>query len=169
MTEMNPGLEVEEWRPVPTMPHIEASSHGRIRYIGPKRSRMQPGHIIPQQADKLGYRYANIPLVGDGPALSKRHAVHRLVALAFHGLPPLSNQRIVVGHLDDDPGNNRPANLKWMTQRENCNAPGCMAKHLRNNRGANNPFYGRQHSPETRAKMSAAALGNDYSKRRSHG
>ncbi|MFN3317575.1 MAG: NUMOD3 domain-containing DNA-binding protein [Allorhizobium sp.] len=169
MTEMNPGQSVEDWRPVPTMPHIEASTLGRLRYIGPPRRRMQPGHIIPQQTDALGYKGAAIPLVGDGPARSQRHAVHRLVALAFHGLPPLSNQRIVVGHLDDDPGNNRPENLKWMTQRENCNAPGCKAKHLRNNSGSRHPFFGRKHSPETRAKMSAALMGNDHRKRRADG
>jgi hypothetical protein len=126
---------------------------------------MQPGHVIPQQRNPIGYLGINIPVLGDGPARSKRYKVHRLVALAFHGLPPLSNERIVVGHLDDDPGNNRPENLQWMTQRENCNAPGCIAKHLRNNKGANSPRYGKKHSAETRAKMSAAAMGNDYRRR----
>jgi len=167
MTEQNispPDSNVEEWRPVPTLPQIEASSFGRLRYIGPPRRRMQPGHIIPQQNIKLGYKQASIPLVGEGPARSKAYAVHRLVALAFHGLPPLSNQRIVVGHLDDDPGNNMPSNLKWMTQRENCNAPGCKEKQRRNNSGPNNPNFGRRHSPETRARMSRAHKGNTYRK-----
>ncbi len=172
MTELNhssPGQEVEEWRPVPTMPHIEASTLGRLRYIGPPRRRMQPGHIIPQQTNSLNYQYANVPLVSDGPARSRTLAVHRLVALAFHGLPPLSNQRIVVGHLDDNPSNNRPANLKWITQRENSNALGCKAKQRRNNSGANNPFFGRRHSLETRAKMSVAKIGNDHRRRRANG
>ncbi len=150
---------------MPTLPHIEASSLGRIRYVGPPRRRMQQGHVIPQQRSPLGYLGINIPILGDGPARSKRYKVHRLVALAFHGLPQLSNERIVVGHLDDDPGNNRPENLKWMTQRENCNAPGCKAKQLRNNGGPNSPRFGKKHSAETRAKMSAAAMGNDYRRR----
>jgi hypothetical protein len=32
-------------------------------------------------------------------------------------------ERAVVMHMDDDPGNNRPENLKWGTQKENLNAP----------------------------------------------
>lgn len=150
---------------MPTLEHIEASSLGRLRYVGPPRRRMQHGHIIPQQKNPLGYMGTNIPILADGPARSERRKVHRLVAMAFHGLSPLSNERIVVGHLDDAPGNNRPENLKWMTQRENCNAPGCKAKQLRNNKGPNSPRFGKKHSAETRAKMSAAAMGNDYRRR----
>lgn len=160
----NPGSAAEEWRPVPTIPQIEASSLGRLRYIGPPRRRMHPGHIIPQQTDALGYKRASIPLLGDGPARSKSSSVHRLVALAFHGLPPQSDERIVVGHLDDAPSNNIPSNLRWMTQRENCNAPGCKEKQRRNNRGPNNPSFGRRHSPETRARMSSAHMANTYRK-----
>lgn len=142
--------------------HIEASSLGRIRYVGPKRQKIDTGHIIPQQIGNDDYRLVTIPALGDAPR-RKTLKVHRLVALAFHGLPPLSDKRIVVGHLDDDPGNNRPQNLRWMTQAKNCNAPGFIAKQ-RARSGEKNPFYGRQHSAETRAKISEAKRGTRHTR-----
>lgn len=146
---------------MPTLQHIEASTQGRIRYVGPKRQKITTGHVFPQRSNREGYKLTNVPIFEDaGRGVYKARQVHRLVALAFYGLPPQSDEMIVVGHLDDDPGNNAPENLRWMTQRENCNAPGFIAKRrawMRENRlGANNPFYGRQHTQETRAKMSAA-------------
>ncbi|MFN3832110.1 MAG: HNH endonuclease [Allorhizobium sp.] len=114
--------------------------------------------MFPQHCGINGYKQSGVLVThGDGRMVYKTMRVHRLIALAFHGLPPLSNQQIVVGHLDDDPGNNRPDNLRWMTQSENCNAPGWLEKQRAREarRGENHPFYGRQHSPETRAKMSA--------------
>lgn len=151
--------DAEEWRQVPTMPHIWASSLGRLRYMGAGRRRMKPGHVLPQQKDSKGYQQANIPIEADGPARSKVTSVHRLVALAFHGLPPVSPHRIVVGHVDDDPSNNRSVNLRWMTQKENLAAPRCRELMRSKNRGASNPRWGKRHSAETRAKMAAAACG----------
>lgn len=150
---------------MPTLQQIEASSLGRIRYVGPKRRKIDTGHVFPQSNGTGGYRQSGVLIAqSDGRAVYKALRVHRLVALAFHGLPPLSDERIVVGHLDDDPGNNRSDNLRWMTQAENCNAPGCIAK-LRARearRGEEHPFFGRQHSPETRAKMSASRRGENH-------
>jgi hypothetical protein len=158
----NPGHAVEEWRPVPTLQHIEASSLGRIRYVGPKRQKIDAGHVFPQRSDREGYKLTNVPVFEEGGRVAyKTFKVHRLVALAFHGPEPLSDERIVVGHLDDDPGNNSPKNLRWMTNRENCNAPGCKAKQREARRGENHPFYGRQHSPEARAKMREANRGEN--------
>ncbi len=171
MTEMNsPGHEVEEWRPVPTLQHIEASSLGRIRYVGPKRQKIGAGHVYPQRSNENGYKVADVPCLDSGGRTTYRTMkAHRLVAMAFHGPEPLSNRRMVVGHLDDDRTNNRPDNLRWMTQRDNLNAPGCKAK-LRaktfsaetrallsaSKRGENHPMFGRHHSLETRARISAA-------------
>lgn len=52
-----------------------------------------------------GYRYLS------------RHAVHRVVATAFHGNPPSKNH--VVDHIDTNRENNRPENLRWVTRAEN--------------------------------------------------
>ncbi len=51
--------------------------------------------------------------------------VHQLVCEAFHGVKPFD--RAVVIHRDENALNNKPANLKWGTQKENLNAPGFKA------------------------------------------
>ncbi len=43
--------------------------------------------------------------------------VHRIVATAFHGLPPTKEH--VVDHIDTNKQNNRPENLRWVTRLEN--------------------------------------------------
>jgi hypothetical protein len=43
--------------------------------------------------------------------------VHRIVATAFHGVPPTTEH--VVDHIDTNRQNNRPENLRWLTRFEN--------------------------------------------------
>lgn len=43
--------------------------------------------------------------------------VHRIVATAFHGVPPTKGH--VVDHIDTNKRNNRPENLRWVTRLEN--------------------------------------------------
>ncbi|MGN6638414.1 MAG: HNH endonuclease signature motif containing protein [Mucilaginibacter sp.] len=43
--------------------------------------------------------------------------IHRIVATAFHGLPPTKEH--VVDHIDTNKQNNRPENLRWVTRLEN--------------------------------------------------
>ena len=43
--------------------------------------------------------------------------IHRIVATAFHGLPPTKEH--VVDHIDTNKQNNRPDNLRWVTRLEN--------------------------------------------------
>jgi hypothetical protein len=43
--------------------------------------------------------------------------VHRIVATAFHGMPPTKEH--VVDHIDTNKRNNRPENLRWVTRLEN--------------------------------------------------
>lgn len=44
-------------------------------------------------------------------------SIHRIVATAFHGLPPTKEH--VVDHIDTNKRNNRPENLRWVTRLEN--------------------------------------------------
>ena len=53
----------------------------------------------------------------DGYAKFCGQAVHRIVAIAFHGEPPTSQH--VVDHIDTNRQNNRPENLRWVTKLEN--------------------------------------------------
>ncbi|MEP6728580.1 MAG: HNH endonuclease signature motif containing protein [Bacteroidota bacterium] len=43
--------------------------------------------------------------------------IHRIVATAFHGVPPTKEH--VVDHIDTNRWNNRPTNLRWVTRLEN--------------------------------------------------
>jgi hypothetical protein len=79
------------WKPVT----IEVSNGGYVRLCG---------RTISTRRSSRGY-------------LQVAFAVHRLVALAFHGTPP--RRGMVVHHIDGDPGNNRAGNLQWCTQQMN--------------------------------------------------
>jgi hypothetical protein len=70
------------------------------------------------------------------------YLVHRLVCLAFHGLPPVDKSGSL--HKDENALNNRPENLYWGDQKNNLNAPGFLA-HCRSRTGDANPYRkGRQ-------------------------
>lgn len=58
---------------------------------------------------KKGYRRVGIA--------RKCLLVHRLICEAFHGACP--SDKCQVDHLDRDPSNNRPENLRWVTPSEN--------------------------------------------------
>jgi hypothetical protein len=90
--------------------------NGAMRWY---RSKPTPGY----RADMSGLAgYRMILRIG---GLGKTFKIARLVCEAFHGPAPF--ERAVVMHLDDNPGNNRPENLKWGTQKENLNAPQFIA------------------------------------------
>lgn len=125
--------ECEEWR-LSSLDGVLVSSWGRFLTI-PSIKPMPAG----------GERhYGTTPRVGafsDGRMLfvhkGKTYKVHRLVCEAFNGKPPFSNA--VCMHLDEDPTNNRPENLKWGTQKENLNAPGFL-EYCRGRLGDDSPF-----------------------------
>src|ERR1041385_5111562 len=96
-------------RPIPGQPGYFADEAGRIW------STKQSGSIwgmSPFVRGRDGHLALN--LTQDGKY--RMFAVHSLVALAFHGPRPAG---MVVMHLDDDPKNNRPSNLRYGTPAEN--------------------------------------------------
>lgn len=113
----------EEWREIPSLHGVEASSLGRIcirpyRVPGPGRgcNRLVVGKPHFGTLRKGRY-WVNIR--------GRRFAVSRLVCEAFHG--PAPSERPNCLHGDEDATNNRPDNLAWGTQKENLNAPGFLA------------------------------------------
>ena len=113
----------EEWRTVPSIPELEASSWGRIRRK-PFTAQVKEGVIqhFPMSEPRYGspcrtrkngqYKCMYITYRGIGNKI-----VHRLVCEAFHGPPPKGKN--VVIHLNENAYDNRPVNLKWGDHKEN--------------------------------------------------
>lgn len=123
----------EQWRLVPSVPGILASSEGRIMVV-PYFSPLPNGGVR---------QYGGQPTKGqwDGDRFvyvlkGKTYKVARLVCEAFNGAQPA--ERPICMHLDENSSNNRPENLKWGTQEENLNAPGFIA-YCETRTGENNP------------------------------
>ena len=114
-------FEGEVWRAIPGWERIyEASSLGRIRSLdrvsqersryGGIRLRRREGRILAQQlmSHKL---YYFVPLHLGGETF--QIGVHRLICMAFHGLPPGPDYQTC--HYDGNGWNNRAENVRWDT------------------------------------------------------
>lgn len=122
------------WKLIPGFDSVEVSSAGEIR---------RHGRVCRQGTHVRGYRVVHF---GKG-----RHFVHRLVLLAFVGPPPSAAHESL--HLDNDPTNNRPENLRWGTHAEN------MALDKGNNhahRGSANPNVRVSHADVERIRAAYA-------------
>lgn len=107
-------MKNENWKDAPGFPGYEVSDLGRVRNCG-------TGRVLRQSDQGRGYLKVN--LNGRSPT------VHRLVALAFLGAPPVGH---VVNHLDGARGHNWAGNLEWTTQGDNVRhgvARGSYGKH----------------------------------------
>lgn len=103
----------ENWRPVPGYEAYEVSDRGRVRRRQSARG-WPAGHMLRPAAMPSGHRYV---LLTEHTGSIRKQFVHRLVAMAFLGLPPFP--RALVLHKDDVPDNNVPENLYWGTQADN--------------------------------------------------
>jgi hypothetical protein len=126
----------EEWRPIPSLPEYLASSHGRVMRV-PFKGPLPNGGMrryggVPTRGITHGYNQMRPTIVFKG----KNYRVSKLICEAFHGHQPFA--KAVVMHIDDDPENNRPENLKWGTQKENLNAPAFIA-YCKARTGENSP------------------------------
>ena len=65
-----------------------------------------------------GDKYMRLSAYSDLDGEYRTAYIHRLVALAFHGIPDSSETD--VHHIDGNPRNNRPENLMWCTHQANC-------------------------------------------------
>lgn len=120
---------MEIWNKVPSVPEISASSLGRV-CIAPAQAKMPHGglrwyHPTPTYGyeEKSSTGRPGVPKrrILRVARLKRTFKIARLVCEAFHGPPPFD--RAVTIHIDEDPSNNRPENLRWGTQKENLNMP----------------------------------------------
>lgn len=109
--------ENEVWKPVPSVPGVEASSRGEIKMLDyvacdENGERYIKGGIRKPFDRGNGYLAINVCYNGEWHMKS----VHRLVAEAF--LPNTKNLS-QVNHKDCDPTNNAVSNLEWCTPQYN--------------------------------------------------
>lgn len=123
----------EIWKPVPSVPEIMASSQGRV-WVQPTKGRMPTGGVrVYFSAPTFGFEDKTATGRADAPKrrilrvgrLRKTFKVHQLICEAFHGPKPFDTA--VVLHLDEDPSNNAPENLRWGSRKENQNFPAVKA------------------------------------------
>lgn len=88
--------------------------------------------------------------------------VHRLVATTFipnpYNLPE-------VNHKDENSLNNCVENLEWCSPKYNCNY-GTHGDKIRQRMLSNNPFKGKRHTLDAKAKMRHAKLGKESKRKR---
>lgn len=100
----------ETWKDIPFYKKYQASSHGRIRH-------KKKGLVKPYESPTTNGTYKNVNITRDDKKRTDR-GVHRLVCLAFHGVPP-EYPKIDTNHKDGDKHNNREDNLEWLTRSKN--------------------------------------------------
>ena len=110
----------EEWRAIPGYEGLyEASSMGRVRSLDKVVPHLRYGaYTIRGKTLKLStlnkYGHLRVGIYSEGR--QRVRLVHHLVLETFVGPRP---EGACCRHLDGDPGNNRPENLKWGTMQEN--------------------------------------------------
>lgn len=119
----------EEWKPVPSVPGMKASSLGRVWMDDHQKPMPHGGLRWYKHNPTFGYEEKSAtgrPGVGKRRilrvgTLKKTFKIAQLVCEAFHGPKPFP--KAVTIHIDEDPTNNTPSNLRWGTQKENLNMP----------------------------------------------
>lgn len=109
------SMEEEFWKDVVGYEGLyQVSNFGRVlslNYDGTRKSKVLKGSV------RKGYPY--VELYHNG--ISKKHCIHRLVAIAFIPIPDelkiyLGTRLLQVNHKDENKKNNKVGNLEW------CNA-----------------------------------------------
>lgn len=108
---------METWKVIPNFENYEASNTGQIR-------KAKTGYIKPQQIDNRGYKV--ITLWMSGKKYCKK--VARLVWAAFNGC----DCGLTVDHIDQDKFNNNLANLRCISNKDNCNNRTIYNRHTSN-------------------------------------
>ena len=120
----------EEWRTVPSLPGVMASSWGRVHRVSREGLSARGRPSKPTYGGKVrmkeGYTALWVAWTNlNGEALCRR-LVSRLVCEAFHGPAPF--EKALAMHGDDNPLNNRPENLSWGSHKDNLSLPGSRAR-----------------------------------------
>lgn len=120
------------WRRIPGFPGYEASEDGQVRPVQPRYKvsavELWLAELVGQPITKRGQvlkpwivtrhnrdaAYVTLHIGGE----DHKVLVHRLVCLAFHGLPP-TEEHTDVAHGNHNSLDNRASNLKWSLHSDN--------------------------------------------------
>lgn len=139
--------------------YYQVSNKGRVRSlphlvntsIKHNSQVLRKGRILKTIPNDKGYLSVSLSKSGK----SKCYRVHVLVAKTF--IPNPVNKPFV-DHIDTDKSNNNVDNLRWCTQKENCNNDLTIEHYRSNNMGKNNPMFGKTQTIEHKIKRSRAVL-----------
>lgn len=146
---------MEIWADVPIFGNkYQASNLGNIRTKEHTVKKYSPffDKIIEQKykqrllrptLDKSGYYRVHLGVNG----VKKSYSVHRMVLMAFVGIPPNGYEGCHNNGISTD---NRIENLRWGTQSENVKD---RVKHGTYKRGKDHPMYGKQMNPELKERL----------------
>lgn len=101
----------QTWRPVAGWPAYDVSNTGLVRVRSTGQMLRQEQHY----GNDKSQPYRRV-MLRDGERRANVR-VHRAVALAFIGMPPVGKNE--VDHLDGNRSNNAVTNLEWVTSQEN--------------------------------------------------
>lgn len=104
----------EIWKTIEGYPEYQVSNMGRVKAINWHRGNKEK-EIKPYTTHK---GYLRLRLCKNGK--SKQFQIHRLVAQAFI---PNPENKPYIDHINTDRTDNRVENLRWVTNKENCNNP----------------------------------------------
>ena len=145
-------MDKELWKPVVGYEGLyDVSAFGKVKSL-----KFGKEKELKQTNNTDGYLY--VSLYKDG--VRKLFKVHRLVAEAFI---PNPDNKPCIDHINTIRDDNRAENLRWCTQKENCNNELTRKNQSNGHKGLfsgeNNPMYGKHHSEEHRRKISEGGRG----------
>ena len=99
---------MEEWKEIPGFEEYQVSDLGRVKSLKYGKEKILKGGKCLGGYYRVGFWINGKP---------EFHSRHRLVLMAFVGLPPKDIQAC---HNDGNRSNNKLSNLRWGTAKENC-------------------------------------------------
>jgi len=103
---------MDEWRDIPGFSRYQVKGTGELR-------RVKDGVLLGIRESKTTVgTYMTAAVINNSGKRLTDYSFHRLICLAFHGLPP-SEKHTDANHKDGDKHNNHPDNLEWCTRSEN--------------------------------------------------